>query len=124
MIRSEQQSANLYYWYTDDQTTWDDFHIRLDNLTQQIAAAAEPFSVVVFTSNKQPTGNPLPHLRRLLRIVSKSDMIAAFIVINVKGNMVAQHLTQFAMRTFGSSDKMHIVRSEEEALIILETNRA
>ena len=98
------------------------FICRVDELSHLMQRANAPLSIVLFPSGKMPAGNAIVHLKRLMQVVSNSDKIAHFIVVNDKGNIIRQHMGQLAMKTFGDGKKLHMVRSEEDAYTILTGN--
>ena len=70
-----------------------------------------------------PVGNAIVHLKRLATVVSSSDMILAFVIVNNKMNVFGQNVVQLALRLFGNVSKLHIVQSKDEALAIVQAER-
>lgn len=119
MIRTEQRTESLYFWYFENDTTWDELHLQLDELVRIARHAEQPIHIVAFAAQRVPRGNPLPHLKRLIVIVNKHDCIANFVIVNQYVNIVAQRLIRMAMQMFDSSHKLHLVQTEAAAFALL-----
>ena len=123
MILVEEPTPNCIQWSFEDDTTWDEFHMQLDDLQARVNMTSEPLCVIAYSGRQMPVGNAIVHLKRLATVVSSSDMILAFVIVNNKMNVFGQNVVQLALRLFGNVSKLHIVQSEDEALAIVQAER-
>lgn len=117
MIRLEHDENNpqRIYWHFEDDTTWDEFHVMLDQLKVEAQSREDSFHIVAIAGTTMPPGNAMRHLNRMIDIVHKYDTITHFIIVNSKRNPVGQAFVNLALRLFSKSGKVAIVRTMEDA---------
>lgn len=118
-VYPDDTNPNITRWALNNTSTWEDFHLAVDQLKEQAKNATGSFCIIATTTGQMPRGNALSHLKRLIKVVGDYDVIERFVVINHKQNPVGQAFIGMALKLFAGHDKLRIVQSEEEAVSLV-----
>lgn len=92
-------------------TTWDEYDLAIDEGWAMIRAVKhDVFPVFAAGTTPMPTGNPMPHLRRSLRILPKNVPTT----LNIVDNRFVEAILQM-LRSIHMSDKMVLIHTWAEA---------
>ncbi len=131
--------AHHLYWYDEEDgilqidvegaTSWDRFHDVIDSVVETLKTAPGDRVDVIFNSSaKMPKGNPIPHIQRTHRDLSRQEKMGLLVIVNQNHSAEMQILkvmVDIVLRTAGIVvPKMRlIVHTQEEALKLIYADR-
>jgi len=107
---------SCYHWYIVTVTEpWIHFNSHVDQLVEIAEKAEKPF-VVIFTAQTDiPSGNPIPHLRRLIKVINQYDVFAGFLMCLPEDMSLARNFMTFVGNLSSWGDKVSFPYSYEDA---------
>ncbi len=112
-------SAHLLLVTTRGKYSWEEYHAALDQVFAIVDSGTPVQGVITVRQSDTvaPGGNPLPHVQRVMRLMSEHKNL---IVVNVNGNMLKRVLVNSFMRITPDVNKNYLeAGSVEEARKII-----
>lgn len=108
------------FWMEFNGPTWDEFNLLLSDLTQLSRERQAPYSLIFYPSVDMPRGNPMPHLKRMMRVMDEDPHFEHMIAIVPDWMRIAATFARVAMQIFQPSNRSYedtgfMVKTPEEA---------
>lgn len=111
--------ADDLIWMAFDGASWDDFHVLLAELKALTNTRTQPYCLVFDPSVDMPKGNPLPHIRSMLRYMESEPKFAYMVAIIPSWMKIAALFARVVLQMFGEVKVLNageVVDSREAAL--------
>lgn len=103
-------------WFEFDGPNWDVYNEKLSELIALARQSETPICFIFEPSIDMPKGNPMPHIKRTIKIVDEEANIAQMFVILPKSFAIAKIFAQLTQKLFNSDSSMSMCDDRADAL--------
>lgn len=87
-------------WMAFDGQSWDDFNALLSDLMNLTKDLPEPYCLIFDPAHDMPKGNPLPHIRRMMRYMENEPKFEHMIAIVPGWMKIAATFARLVLQLF------------------------
>lgn len=115
-IQPHPEIPRCLYWVYEPETGWYGYNTELDRLMDILSHEAEPVYLILHPQGDIPSGNPIPHMSRIVKIARDDPMLIKVYVIMDSSWSLAKIFANVINRVVGFGTWVELVGSYDEAV--------